>query len=101
MKAIRAKCLVCCGGTAHEVRLCPGVDCALYLYRFGKNPNIKLTEEQREERAARLQKQPSQQGDLAHALTTEGNYSFQSSDEKKEALDHGPNENCRRGLADH
>ncbi len=39
MKAIRAKCLDCCGGQAKEVRLCPCVDCALYPYRFGRNPN--------------------------------------------------------------
>lgn len=38
MKAIRAKCLNCCGGSAHEVRLCSCVDCSLHPYRFGKNP---------------------------------------------------------------
>lgn len=66
MKAIRAKCLDYCCGSSKEVRLCPCVDCALYPFRFGRNPNraglknrgafekkygsIKdLTDEQREE----------------------------------------------------
>lgn len=38
MKAIRAKCLDCMCGSAHEVRLCPCVKCPLYAYRFGKRP---------------------------------------------------------------
>ena len=33
--AIRAKCLDCCGGSAHEVRLCPCSKCALYRFRLG------------------------------------------------------------------
>lgn len=41
LKAIRAKCLDCCCGSAHEVRLCPCEDCSLYPYRFGKNPNLQ------------------------------------------------------------
>ena len=39
LKAIREKCLDCCGGSAHEVRLCTCEKCALYRFRFGKNPN--------------------------------------------------------------
>lgn len=39
LKAIRAKCLDCCCGMYSEVKLCSATDCALYLYRFGKNPN--------------------------------------------------------------
>lgn len=38
-KAIRAKCLDCCGGSIQEVRLCTCGQCALYRFRFGKNPN--------------------------------------------------------------
>lgn len=52
IKAIRAKCLDCSNGSAHEVKLCPVTRCPLYPYRLGKNPNYKpkdLTEEQREE----------------------------------------------------
>lgn len=39
MKAIRAKCLDCCCGSAHEVKLCPCQDCPLWPFRFGTNPN--------------------------------------------------------------
>jgi hypothetical protein len=41
MKAIRAKCLDCCGGQPSEVRKCPAIECPLYRYRFGRNPNRK------------------------------------------------------------
>lgn len=40
MKAIRAKCLDCMCGSAHEVRLCPVTKCPLYVYRFGKRPKV-------------------------------------------------------------
>ena len=39
LKAIRLKCLDCCCGSAHEVKLCPVEKCPLHHYRFGKNPN--------------------------------------------------------------
>ena len=39
LKAIRLKCLDCCCGSAHEVKLCDVVKCALHPYRFGKNPS--------------------------------------------------------------
>ena len=56
VKAIRAKCLDCCGGSPQEVRLCPAYDCTLYPFRMGKNPNIRreYTEAQRREMAQRL-----------------------------------------------
>lgn len=38
VKAIREKCLDCCCGSSHEVRLCTCTDCSLYPFRFGKNP---------------------------------------------------------------
>lgn len=38
VKAIRAKCLECCCGQQNEVKLCPCTDCALYPFRFGRNP---------------------------------------------------------------
>lgn len=38
LKAIRAKCLECCAGSAHEVKLCHISDCALWVYRMGRNP---------------------------------------------------------------
>lgn len=40
LKAIRAKCLDCMSGSAHEVRLCPSSDCPLYAYRLGKRPRV-------------------------------------------------------------
>lgn len=40
LKAIRFKCLDCCGGQANEVRLCSCVDCTLYPFRMGKNPAL-------------------------------------------------------------
>ena len=56
LKAIRAYCIECSGGSHHEVRLCTVNHCELYKYRMGKDPNRKqnLTDEQRAERAARL-----------------------------------------------
>ncbi|WP_313349350.1 hypothetical protein [Paracoccus sp. (in: a-proteobacteria)] len=38
MKAIRAKCLDCCGGNAAEVRKCVIPDCPLWPLRMGKQP---------------------------------------------------------------
>ncbi len=38
LKAIRANCLDCSGGSPAEVRLCAIPDCPLYGYRFGKRP---------------------------------------------------------------
>ena len=57
LKAIRAKCLDC-ATDATEVRLCPVESCALWPFRFGKNPYNKrvLTEEQREAAIQRLAK---------------------------------------------
>ena len=41
IKSIRLKCLDCSGWSAHEVRLCVIKECALYPYRFGKNPSLE------------------------------------------------------------
>lgn len=38
IKAIRAKCIDCCGGQKAEVRLCPCTDCTLHPYRMGRRP---------------------------------------------------------------
>lgn len=38
LKAIRARCLECCAGQAHEVRLCPAKECPLWHYRMGHKP---------------------------------------------------------------
>ena len=56
VKAIRAKCLDCCGQQANEAKMCPAQDCPLYPFRFGKNPYRKreLTPEQKAVMGARL-----------------------------------------------
>ena len=53
LKAIRAKCIDCSGGSANEVKLCTVNECELYPFRFGKNPFRKsnLSEEQKQQRA--------------------------------------------------
>jgi len=38
MKALRAKCLDCSGGSAREAKLCVIRECPLWVYRFGKRP---------------------------------------------------------------
>lgn len=37
IKAIRAKCLDCCGGSEGEVRKCVQTDCPLWPLRMGTN----------------------------------------------------------------
>lgn len=56
LKSIRAKCLDCCCENQQEVALCPAEDCPLWSFRFGKNPNIKLSEEEKARRAALVRK---------------------------------------------
>lgn len=57
LKAIRTKCLECSCGSMLEVRECAIADCALYPYRFGKNPfrvHRSMSEEQRHALGERL-----------------------------------------------
>ena len=42
MKAIRARCLDCSGGSSKEVRSCTINDCPLYEYRLGHRPQQKI-----------------------------------------------------------
>ena len=59
VKAIRAFCVDCCGGSTNEVKLCPSSRCALYPFRLGRNPyraKRELTEDQRLAAAERLKK---------------------------------------------
>ena len=51
IRAIRLKCLDCMLGSSNEVSLCPSRDCPLFRFRFGHNPNIQLTDEERERRS--------------------------------------------------
>lgn len=59
VKAIRAYCLSCVCGSSTEVDRCPIEECALYPFRFGRNPfrtKRELTEEQKTAMAERLKK---------------------------------------------
>jgi hypothetical protein len=39
MKAIRLKCLDCCCEQYDEVKTCSALDCPLWMFRLGINPN--------------------------------------------------------------
>ena len=56
MKAIKAFCVECSGGSAYEAKLCNSRNCILYPFRLGKNPYIKreMTDEQKEAARVRL-----------------------------------------------
>lgn len=41
LKAIKAHCLDCCGGSRQEVKACEIADCPLHPFRLGKNPHRK------------------------------------------------------------
>jgi len=38
MKAVRAHCVECCGGSYAEANKCTATGCALWPYRMGRNP---------------------------------------------------------------
>jgi len=45
-KAVRAKCIDCCGGNETEVRKCVSTNCPLWHLRMGTNPRgFKLAQE--------------------------------------------------------
>ena len=56
LKAIRAKCLECCCGSAYEVKNYVIYDCNLYPFRLCNNPfrTRSMTEEQKQAAAERL-----------------------------------------------
>lgn len=59
LRAIRAKCLDCSGGSSTEVKVCPIKDCPLHPYRLGKSPNRTprvLTEEQKAKLSERMKR---------------------------------------------
>lgn len=60
LKAIRAKCIDCCGGYKSYVSNCGKPDCSLYVFRLGRNPNRKntkeLSDEQKQAASERLKK---------------------------------------------
>ena len=58
-KAIRLKCLDCCGGSSNEVKLCPAVNCPLHPFREGHYPfrtKREYTPEQKAALSSRLAK---------------------------------------------
>jgi hypothetical protein len=61
MKAIRAKCLDCCAGSANEVRLCVAMTCPSWPFRTGKNPWRAPPSEAQREHARRLAAQHARQ----------------------------------------
>lgn len=59
VKAIRAFCIDCCGGSSNEVKLCTAPNCVLYPFRLGRNPfrtKRIMTDEQRAAATERLAK---------------------------------------------
>lgn len=59
VKAIRMKCVDCCGGMIREVEKCAIKNCALYPFRMGKNPfreSRELSEEEKQAMRERLAK---------------------------------------------
>ena len=49
MRAMRAKCLDCCGGSSSEVRRCEIAGCPLHEYRLGHRPKAVAGYEASEE----------------------------------------------------
>lgn len=47
-KAIRLKCVDCCGGNRAEVRQCLLEECSLFPYRFGSRGSLQDAQEGRE-----------------------------------------------------
>jgi hypothetical protein len=47
VKLIRKFCLYCMGGSWKLVKECPNKACPFLRYRLGKNPNIRLLDDQR------------------------------------------------------
>ena len=43
MSAIRAKCMECSNFQWSEIKECPIIDCALWIYRLGKKPDQQKT----------------------------------------------------------
>ena len=50
LDAIREMCLDCCGGERSWIAGCTATKCALYEFRFGKNPYRKSKEYTEEEK---------------------------------------------------
>ena len=81
VKAIRKKCLECSGDYIKEVENCPVVECAIWPFRFGKNPyrKIVLSDEEIEIRRERMKSLRNSQLE-AKSKTTQAE-SFTAEDE--------------------
>lgn len=51
IKAIRAHCLACGGGSPRAVAECPSADCGLFDFRMGRNPFRAPASEKQKARA--------------------------------------------------
>ena len=67
LKAIRAKCLDCMCDQQAEVRRCPCIECPLFPYRMGRNPNRTGLGN-----AANLSKKAHPGEDAEHGSVTKG-----------------------------
>lgn len=83
LRAIRARCLECSGGSTAEVRECVIPSCPLYPFRMGKNPNIVLSDEQKAARAERARKLASYNAEEAHNSRSEGSYTISASGDRE------------------
>ena len=63
VKAIRAFCLECSGGSRKDLAECTAKDCTLYPFRFGKNPYYMASI------AAGLEKKKEEKEGKEHAET--------------------------------
>lgn len=66
VKAIRAKCIDCSCGSTAEVANCTATGCALFPFRYGKNPyrqRREMTEEEKRVLADRLKEARKNIGD--------------------------------------
>ena len=83
-RAVRQKCLDCCGNSPLEVRLCTVSDCHRWPWRFGKNPRslqrqrpewldreyVRRRGELQCQRELRLISQPAQIVDISHTQSS-------------------------------
>ena len=57
LKAIRAFCRQCVGGSARAIEACADEGCDLFWFRFGKNPFRKPMSQEQREKLRRLAKE--------------------------------------------
>ncbi len=62
LRAIRAKCVDCCGGSKAEPKTCTAQGCPLWAFRSGHNPNRKKPAgaAQASEKAEQPERKPKQ-----------------------------------------